>query len=100
MEYMTREYTNELLMRYKSGGVIWLIEKTDTHEFYIAPGVEVNSTPNYYHEINCMWSLQINEMVVMSGFLSKEDADAFSWTKQGISKYISVDVFEHEFIPS
>lgn len=37
MEIYDKEYSDELVRRFNEGGTIWLIERTDTNQFYDSP---------------------------------------------------------------
>lgn len=103
----SKEYIEELFRRFQEGGIIWLIERTDTHEFYypsMSPRIHVfgkGEIPRY-----CQWHKEITMFVATSGFLTKEDAVKYSWMRDGFERGcpncgyggIPTTITEHEFV--
>lgn len=106
--YNKKEYLSELERRFNEGGIIWLLERTDTNQFYLSDlSPHVHTFGKGYGARHCNWSNQIDLMVVLSGFLSKEDADKYGWCLDGFERGCSncghggipVKIADHEFVP-
>ncbi len=103
----TKEYMDELVRRFKEGGTIWLIERTDTNEFYypdLSPHIHTFCKGD--SERHCQWHKEISIMVAAKGFLTKEDAEKYKWHRDGFERGcpncghggVPVTITEHEFI--
>ena len=100
----TNEYINKCREIFDKGGKLWLIERTDTHEFW-HPDMRMKDTHDEYMPF---WSSSVGfATVVMSSYLTKEDAeDSIGWLqginygcpKCGYGK-TPVTITEHEFVP-
>jgi len=52
----TKQYMDELLRRFNEGGTIWLIERTDTNQFYDSPGgLSIHTFGKGYNKRYCKW---------------------------------------------
>lgn len=103
----TKEYMEECVRRFNEGGTLWLIERTDTNEFYRAPTEpHIHTFGKGYNTRHCSWSKTIDVFIAVSGFLTEEDAKQFQFTRDGIEYGCSncgyggtpVKVTEHEFV--
>ena len=103
---MEREYINKCLDVYQNGGILWLIERTDTNEFcYKKMKMWQSNKPETYHDIY-LWSKDIYFFHVF--FLTKEDAEnelKFMNLNEGGchccgngSTAIPIEITEHEFL--
>lgn len=85
----SQEYIQEVMKRHKEGGSLWIVERTDTHEFY-APSMElsVHTFGKGYNKRHCQWYDTINLFVLSAAYLSKADYELCGWqldVKRGCS---------------
>ena len=67
------EYIEKCTSAFTEGGVLWLIERTDTNEFcYKQPKIWQSNKPDTWHD-TILWSKDISFFHVF--FLTKEDAE-------------------------
>ena len=101
-----KEYIEKCLDIYQNGGVLWLIERTDTNEFcYKELKMWQSNKPETWHD-TYLWSKEIGFFHVF--FLTKEDAlkglDYMDLRQGGChccghgSKAIPTEITEHEFV--
>ncbi len=70
---MEKEYIEKTLDTYKKGGVLWLIERTDTNEFcYKEAKMWQSNKPETWHD-TFLWSKSTSFFSVF--FLTHEDAE-------------------------
>jgi len=102
----TEEYYNKCFEIYTKGGILWLIERTDTNEFcYKQMKMWQSNKPETWRD-TFLWSKDISFFHVF--FLTKEDAEEeLQWMNlneggchccgHGSTK-IPIEITEHEFI--
>src|SRR5687768_3149521 len=66
-------YFNKCMEVYKSGGTLWLIERTDTNEFCYRELKTINTSDPSSWLDTFLWSKEISFFTVF--FLTKEDAE-------------------------
>ncbi len=103
---MKKEYYEECLNRYQDGGLLWLIERTDTNEFCYKQLKTWQSNKSETWRPSFLWSKDISFFHMF--FLTKEDAEKelqfLNLTEGGChccgygSTEISIIVTEHEFV--
>ena len=72
---LLREYKENEIMeihdRFHNGGKLWVFERTDTNQFYHEPIQSVT----FHEKFRIEWVNEINDFIITSAFLSKEDAE-------------------------
>lgn len=97
---------DEIHRRFKEGGILYFIERTDTNQFYYSPPIMTTSNDLFIPDRFTAWSESINLTTVLSGaFLTKERAEEENnFTECGCrycgngSNKIPTIVREHEFV--
>lgn len=97
---------DEIHRRFKEGGTLYFIERTDTNDFFYTPLVMTTSNDHFIPDRFTAWSDKINLTTVLSGgFLTRESAEKENnFTECGCrycgngSKKIPTIVSEHEFV--
>ena len=105
--YETEEIDKILKIK-NEGGILYLIERTDTNEYAYSkakPDSFRTNSPNF-GMVDVLWTKEINEFHLYTGmFLTRQDAEKYSnLTEDGCrfcgngSKKIPTVITEHEFI--
>jgi len=97
---------DEINRRFNEGGILYFIERTDTHQFFYEPLRMKTTADPYIPDEYVDWSDTIHFMMILSGgFLTKEAAEKENnFTECGCrycgngSKKIPTIVTEHEFV--
>lgn len=111
------EYIKEVYRRLEKGGILWLIERTDTNEFLIEEQINIANGcfgpyPGSIPSTRDIWTRQIPTKMSLQYttahyFLTKEDAEhgiRHSYSEGGCrhcghgSKKIPTIITEHEFV--
>lgn len=106
MRIFDQEYQSQCFNIYEKGGILYLIERIDTHEFlYKELKAFQSNKPSTYHD-SYKWNKNISYFTVF--FLTQEDAQNFLKIVEmkeggchccGHGKTdIAIQVTEHEFI--
>lgn len=97
---------DEISRRFKEGGALWFIQRTDTNQFWYQPFRMRTTAHRHEPDEHVAWADAIHlMMILLGGFLTKEDAEKYNnFTESGCrycghgSHKISTIIIEHEFI--